>query len=77
MTVCYVLFPDINECDDGTHNCLADAVCSNNEGSYSCDCAVGFSGDGRISCDGKLDSSLHSVEEYVKARFIIYRYIDI
>ncbi|XP_015113339.1 nidogen-2 isoform X5 [Diachasma alloeum] len=47
---------DINECTAGYHLCSPDAQCINNEGSHTCQCKPGFSGDGRIcerlgSCD--------------------------
>ena len=49
---------DKNECDDGvnplgTHNCDGNATCTNTEGSYSCECNGGYTGDG-TSCDGNL-----------------------
>ncbi|XP_012271445.1 nidogen-2 isoform X2 [Orussus abietinus] len=39
---------DINECTAGNHVCAPDAYCVNNEGSHTCHCKTGFSGDGRI-----------------------------
>ncbi|KAG7213656.1 hypothetical protein KM043_002901 [Ampulex compressa] len=47
---------DVNECTAGNHMCSPDAQCINQEGSHSCQCRAGFSGDGRIcerlpSCD--------------------------
>ena len=47
-------FSDINECATGTHNCSADAACSNTEGSYNCTCKPGFYGDGRHCEPGKV-----------------------
>ena len=43
---------DADECagEDGGDDCLADATCSNWEGSFSCACAEGTFGDGRV-CD--------------------------
>ncbi|KAL9953745.1 hypothetical protein ACROYT_G041208 [Oculina patagonica] len=41
---------DVDECSTLTHDCSADGVCSNTEGSYSCYCKPGYSGDGR-KCD--------------------------
>ena len=42
---------DINECLEGTHNCHANADCTDLTGSYSCACKVGYSGNGFI-CTG-------------------------
>ncbi|KAD2804486.1 hypothetical protein E3N88_37863 [Mikania micrantha] len=38
---------DINECDRGIHNCEHDSMCKNTNGSYTCKCPKGFSGEGR------------------------------
>lgn len=45
-------FPDVDECALGTDKCSVNALCSNSEGSYSCTCKLGYSGDG-TDCDGK------------------------
>ena len=37
---------NVNECDDGSHNCSTHATCIDNEGSYSCKCQPGHTGDG-------------------------------
>ncbi|RMX47721.1 hypothetical protein pdam_00012358, partial [Pocillopora damicornis] len=42
---------DVNECTEGSHGCSADAVCINTEGSYTCSCKPGYSGDGRTCKD--------------------------
>uniref|UniRef100_A0A0G4HK22 EGF-like domain-containing protein n=1 Tax=Chromera velia CCMP2878 TaxID=1169474 RepID=A0A0G4HK22_9ALVE len=38
-----------NECNEGTHNCHANATCTDTFGSFTCACESGFSGDG-VSC---------------------------
>ena len=42
---------DINECQEGTDSCDDEsrAECNNTDGSYSCSCTPGYSGDG-INC---------------------------
>jgi len=41
---------DLDECLTETDDCNANAACINNDGSYECECNVGFSGDG-LTCD--------------------------
>ena len=43
--------PDVDECSADFNPCDDNADCSNTEGSYSCGCKLGFSGDGR-TCKG-------------------------
>jgi hypothetical protein len=47
---------DVNECLLNS-TCDANARCNNTEGSYTCTCDSGYSGDG-ISCDGMHSSEL-------------------
>ena len=43
---------DIDECaSPETNECDTNAECSNTEGSYTCSCRVGYTGDGK-SCAG-------------------------
>ena len=37
---------DIDECVTDTHSCDRNAMCTNTEGSFNCDCYPGFTGDG-------------------------------
>ncbi|KAJ1490941.1 hypothetical protein T484DRAFT_1776282 [Baffinella frigidus] len=37
---------DVDECVEGTHNCLEDGLCDNTPGSFKCACKKGFNGDG-------------------------------
>ena len=52
------LFPfvtlDIDECSLNGHDCHANATCSDIDGSYTCSCNVGYSGNGTF-CTGKLN----------------------
>lgn len=40
---------DIDECEDGTHDCATMAVCANLPGTFSCTCLEGWEGDG-VDC---------------------------
>ena len=44
---------DINECESNTDNCNENADCTNTEGSFTCSCNPGYTGDG-VSCTSKL-----------------------
>ena len=43
---------DNDECSLNTHNCDANAACTNTEGSFTCACNTGYTGNG-TSCSGK------------------------
>ena len=54
-SLCYAfshISTDIDECEAGTVSCHTNAECTNTDGSYTCSCSSGFSGDG-MSCVGK------------------------
>ena len=44
---------DIDECAVNNRGCSADAVCTDSEGGFSCECNEGFEGDG-FTCTGML-----------------------
>ena len=49
-----LIYADINECDhDDGNNCHENAQCTNTEGSFTCSCQPGYTGDG-INCTSKL-----------------------
>ena len=45
------LTTDINECDQNMHNCDVNAICMNTNGSFTCSCNDGYTGDG-MTCTG-------------------------
>ncbi len=42
---------DIDECVEATHDCHANADCTDTDGSFICSCKVGFTGNG-LTCTG-------------------------
>jgi hypothetical protein len=46
-----VFLIDIDECLTKTNNCDENAICTNTNGSFICDCKNGYSGDGQL-CEG-------------------------
>ena len=43
--------PDVDECSADSSPCDENADCTNSDGSYSCTCKQGFTGDGK-TCQG-------------------------
>ena len=52
-------FTDIDECDKDPSVCHKNADCTNEPGTYSCECKDGFVGDGVDECDGTIFSFIH------------------
>ena len=51
---CTSLYADINECEsDDLNNCHENAQCINMEGSFTCSCNPGYTGDG-VNCTSEL-----------------------
>ena len=48
----FLVTPDIDECSADSSPCDGNADCTNSDGSYSCTCKQGFTGDG-TTCDGR------------------------
>ena len=48
----FLLYEDLDECTSQTHDCPANGLCTNVEGSFQCECQSGFTGDGK-TCDGR------------------------
>merc|ERR1711881_168936 len=42
---------DVDECTTGSHTCSSDATCTNTEGSFTCTCKTGYTGDGFTCSD--------------------------
>ena len=59
---------DINECPSpgvDTHNCSGNASCTDTDGSYTCMCNAGYTGDGFV-CESMLWSDFwHSADDYI------------
>ena len=53
-----LFLPDIDECA-GEHDCNVLADCADTEGSYTCTCNTGYTGDGKSSCVGKYGLFSH------------------
>ena len=47
----YIPATDIDECLTSTHDCHTNADCTNNNGSFSCACMSGYTGNG-VNCEG-------------------------
>ena len=65
----FVLATDINECYEGTHNCDPLANCVDTDGSYTCECRIGYTGTG-WACSSKYTAH-HKVENLFAQSFII------
>ena len=62
MTWCLCI--DRNECSDMPFPCHIDAECTNNVGSFSCNCRTGFVGDG-INCTGEQTTRATCIAETI------------
>lgn len=54
-------FSDLDECLSGARTCDVNASCTNSDGSYSCVCNQGFTGNGTV-CDGMFIHASYSNE---------------
>ena len=66
-----IMYLDINECDDKP--CSDSATCTNTEGSYTCECKKGFTGDG-VTCHGKRFAS-HVINWYNNAFLYMIKHL--
>ena len=58
---------DIDECDEGTHNCPRSTTCKNTYGSYECECA-----DGNGDCRGIWCVTDMLYHVYVFKKVVVY-----
>ena len=54
MYFCF-LYLDFDECTDRAHNCHAMATCTDTDGSFTCQCPNGYTGNGQ-TCTGKNET---------------------
>ena len=52
----------MDECSKGSHDCDVNAHCTNTDGSHSCTCKEGYTGEGE-SCQGKIRLDLEKKAE--------------
>ena len=46
-----LFFPDIDECEDGTHRCSGGQECVNRPGDYLCQCPTGYRLNSQRQCE--------------------------
>ena len=56
----FLVVLDVDECNNKSYSCDANAVCQNTKGSYKCICKVGYAGNGN-KCSGNCRQSLFSM----------------
>ena len=67
----FPFFLDADECKLGSHDCDANAICTNTPGRFVCSCKPGYKGDGRKgNCQGTLCSSRKSY--YEQRRILVH-----
>ena len=58
MTLCCNEISDVDECSSDGYPCDYNANCTNNDGSFSCTCQIGYTGNG-LTCEGKHFSEIY------------------
>ena len=64
----FVLRSDKNECTETSHNCDTKAECQNTEGSFTCICYSGYTGNG-IMCEGNVPFEMTLFSGYKKGTY--------
>ena len=75
MYVC--IHVDIDECLRELDDCDANATCTNTNGSYECQCIMGFTGDGKDCFRKFLLKHLELFSNYVHTYFFMHNYVHI
>ena len=65
------LSSDVNECLDTPGPCASNAVCTDSEGSFSCSCQPGYSGNGYQNCSSKCSDMTISAPCSLSLIFIL------
>ena len=63
----WLCFSDIDECVEGSNDCIAEADCMNDEGTYHCDCKDGYTGNGSY-CEGRYLSKMCQLNIGIKEK---------
>ena len=73
MILTFTHISDNNECILETHNCSDSATCTNTDGSYTCSCKTGYTGDG-MACSGRtaFHVSSHVISCCRRKFFFVY-----
>ena len=70
--IVYFLTSDIDECSDkSTNECHSKAVCTNTQGSYTCKCFNGFSGNGS-DCEGEVNCYV-AISRKISSKYRLHR----
>ena len=69
MYICPFIFTDIDECASGGDNCHSNANCTNTDGSFSCTCRSGYSGNG-VDCEGMYVCTYMYMHKHVRNMYM-------
>ena len=64
MFIAFTCFADNDECTLGSHNCHGNATCTNTDGSFTCACNVGYTGNG-VTCAGMKKTDIAVVSLFL------------